>query len=661
MKSDDRELGMGRAISRRDFVHGAAAATAATAVAATAGGAAAQALAQAATAGGGRRYPPLLTGLRGFHPGSFEPVHALAWAGQSPPAAESTGEVYDLVVVGAGLSGLAAAYYYRKKAGPTAKILILDNLDGFGGHAQRNEFEYGGKRLIANAGSAYIVSPSDWSAEAKSILQDLGIAKGHPSDRTDASVFRDRRMGGAVFFPKEVYGRDKLVKGDLRRPTRQFLAQTPMSARLRADVDKLMNGKTDYLAGKSAEEKVAALRSMSYRDYLLNVVGVSTEALPFVQGVWCLSPDTCTAWFAFFRHKPGFEGLGLTRPDKSPESEEARADDYTLPGGNSDVARLIVRALIPDALPNGDFIELADARTDYAVLDRPTNATRIRSNSIVYNVRHLGRAPHVLEPDHREVQISYLNNGRTLSVKAAHVVMACMNNVVPFICPDIPDLQKAALRTAVRAANQATNVLFRNWRAFEEAGVTGVTAPNSFFGRMGLSSARYFGRTTPSTAPDQPIIVSFSTGGNSGILSNPYMVRALCGDATPEPGTPPDDQYRVVRQGLLQAPFEVFERHVREQSARMLAGTSFDPARDVVAISVNRWPHGFATGLNELFDKDIEPGTPAPTVIARQKFGRIAIANTDAGGVSTMQTAFDQAWRAVTDLEPRAYGFYEHI
>jgi spermidine dehydrogenase len=122
-----------------------------------------------------------------------------------------------------------------------------------------------------------------------------------------------------------------------------------------------------------------------------------------------------------------------------------------------------------------------------------------------------------------------------------------------------------------------------------------------------------------------------------------------------------DDQFRAVRQGLLQTPFDVFERNVRQQSARILAGTSFDPARDIVAITVNRWPHGFATGLNELFDKPLEPGAFPPTVIARQKFGRIAIANSDAGGVSTMQTAFDQAWRAIDDLDSRVFGFYEQI
>lgn len=659
MNAYDRALGMGRAISRRDFVHGASAVAAAATLAGGAGRAMAQSAAYAPPAAAA--YPPLRTGMRGFHPGSFEPIHALAWSGEGPPEAEATGEVYDLVIVGGGLSGLASAYFYRKKAGPSARILILDNLQGVGGHAQRNEFEYEGKTLYANAGSAYLVSPSDWSAEAKSVIQDLGVAKGDPRDRSDRELFRRLGMGGGVLFPKEEFGVDKVVRGGLGNPDAAFLEQTPLSPRLKADLVKLMTDRTDHMAGQTPEQKIAALQGMSYRDYLLNVVSLSPEALVFVKGAWAMGLDTCTAWFAFFRHRPGFEGLGLERPDKSPESEEARADDFTMPGGNSDVARLIIRALIPDALPAGDFIDVADKRLDYSVLDRETNSTRIRSSSIVYNVRHLGRAPHVLETDGREVQISYLNDGKTYSVKAANVVMACMHNVIPHICPEMPDVQKVAMQTAVRAANLSVNVLFRDWRAFESAKLNSVSSPWTFYGSMGLSSPRHFGGVTPSTDPSQPIIASFGSGGNSGILSNPVLVKALCGENTPEVGTPNDDQYRAVRQGLLATPFETFERGVRDLSARALAGTDFDPARDIVAISVNRWSHGFATGRNALFDEPLEPGAFPPPVIARQKFGRIAIANTDAGGVSTAQTAFDQAYRAINDLEPRAYGFYEAI
>lgn len=662
MTNDDRSLGMGMQISRRDFIHGASAAAGAAAMAGMLPGAAFAATGSSYAPAAAAAYPPLRTGLRGLHPGSFEPVHALAWAGQEPPAGESTGEVYDLVVVGGGLSGLAAAYYFRKAAGAEAKILILDNLQGVGGHAQRNEFEYEGKVLYANAGSSYMVGPSSWSREARSILDELGaIKRGDPRDKSDREMFSRHSMGSAAFFPSDVFGEDRLVKGNMGSPTAEFLAATPMSARMRADVDKLMNGKGDYLAGKTADEKVALLQTTSYRDYLLNHVGMAEESLAVQKGSWAMGLDTCTAWFAFFRHAPGFEGLGLTRPEHSPEGAEHRADDYTLPGGNSDVARLIIRSLIPDALPAGDVIEIADKRMDYTVLDRPSNATRIRQGSIVYSARHLGRAPRVLETDGREVEVSYLNDGRAYTVKAGNVVMACMNNVIPSLCPDMPETQKVALRKAVRCANLAVNVLYRNWEAFAQAGVSRVTSPWSFYGSMGLSGGRSFGGVTPPQSPSEPIIGNFGTGGNSGMLSNRILIEKLCGNAAPPIGTNNDEQYRAVRRALLATPFETFEREIRDLATRSLAGTSFDPARDIVAITVNRWAHGFATGLNDMFDPALEPGELRPNEIARRPFGRIAIANTDAGGVSTMQTAFDQAYRAVNELQQRAYGFYDHI
>jgi spermidine dehydrogenase len=238
--------------------------------------------------------------------------------------------------------------------------------------------------------------------------------------------------------------------------------------------------------------------------------------------------------------------------------------------------------------------------------------------------------------------------------------MACMNNIVPYLCSEMPDAQKKALHTAVRAANQQTNVLFRNWQAFAKLGINRVTCPNSFYGSFGMGAPELVGAMQPVRDPSEPILVSFGTAGNSGLMSNPTMVSELCSGHPPAPGTNGKDQFRAVRRGLLQTPFSTFERAVRTQAARALSGTDFDPARDIVAITVNRWPHGFATGRNILFDSE-DPNELSPTIHAKQKFGRITICNSDAGGQSLANAAIAEAWRAVSELEPRAYGYYEAI
>ncbi|MBC2667151.1 NAD(P)-binding protein [Novosphingobium flavum] len=658
----DKDLGMGRLIQRRDFIQGVAvgvggaAAASASPVMAKAGS---SAFANSDGPVSAANYPPMRTGMRGQHPGAFEGAHALR-DGQGFPGAVDTGERYDLVVVGGGLSGLAAAYFFRKRAGPNAKILILDNHDDFGGHAKRNEFVYNGKQLLANGGSSYLVSPSRWTYESISLIRELGIGRGHPSDRVDGNIYRSLGMQSSTFFRKQVYGKDKLLLGGTpTSPTPEWLAQTPFSQRVRDDLLRITTAKIDYMSGMSAAEKTAKLQAMSYRDYLLNVAKVHPDVVPLMQGMWCLGADMGTAWFAFFRMRPGFQGLGLELPLLSPESEEHKADDFVMPAGNSDVARLIVRALIPDALAPGDFAAVETKRVNYAALDRE-QPTRIRLSSIAIKVRHVGTAGRLFDPDNSECEVTYMNGGKASLVHGKNVIMACMNNIVPYLIPELPEEQKTALHAAVRAVNQETNVLFRNWEAFARLKTNSIAFPGTFYGRMSLPSPRYFGDLVPSRVPSEPIVVSFGTGANSGVCSNTTMLSELTGGNPPEPGTPADDQFRMARAGLLQTPFEHFERAVRSQAAAALSGTGFDPARDILAITVNRWAHGFTTGRNQLFEAD-QVGKTSPTEIARAPYGRITIANADAGGVSTAGTAIDEAFRAVRELEQRQLGFYEQI
>lgn len=658
--NDDGNANGAKGMSRRHFVGSMAAAGAAAGVAgSSAAGARSPAILSRAAGDFGpqtaENYPPLRYGMRGDHPGSFPSAHSLR-DGNDAPEGESTGEIYDLVIVGAGISGISAAWYYRERAGNDARILILDNHDDFGGHAKRNEFVYGGMQFLYPGGSSYMVDTRTWPHEATRLIKHLGIEAGHPGDIHHEGLYESYGMKPAAYFREETFGKGELVHGGtIGAPTGDFLDRTPLPARVKADLDRLHNGTIDYMPGLSTEEKIAKLREISYGDYLRDYVKIDPETMPFVDGAWCLSKDTTTAWFAHFRARPGFAGLGVERPHGSPESAEYAKGDYGTPGGNHSICRLIVRELIPDALPAGDFVAVESERTDYSTLDRPGQPTRIRLNSTVVRAKHVGSAPHQFEPDLREVDVTYVKDGRALKVRAKDVIMAGFNNMIPYICPEIPQFQKDALRKSVRSINLQTPVLLRNWEAFERMKVSYIDFPTNYMRALALAKPRSFGKMKASMRPDQPILVMawFSHG-----IANETFAKEVFGGEMPEPGTPVRDQERMARMGLFNTPLERFTEEIGNCMNAALSPGGFDAERDIIAVAHNRWGHGYALGENALFDDLAQ--TPA-YVVGRKQFGHIAIANSDASGIDNAQTAMEEAARAVRELEPRMYGYYGTI
>jgi spermidine dehydrogenase len=615
-------------ITRRDFLNGAALTVAAGLTPA------AQIEAQS------WRYPPARTGLRGHHKGSFEVAHVLArqpetFAADGLPAEEA----YDLVVVGGGISGLSAAWFYRR-SNPSARILILDNHDDFGGHAKRNEFTLEGRRYIGYGGSQSLQSPNSlFSPVAKGLLKDLGIDIKAFERAFDRSLYPSLGLSRGVFFSREAFGRDVLVAGEPPRPnadetTRrlanakpiaEFVSEFPLSDVGKAQLLALYAGTSDPLTGRTVEDKRKLLKRTSYREYLTNVLGCGEEVANCFQGrtlgFFGLGCDAVPAAEARDLGYPGFAGLNL--PDGgNPAWSEPYI--YHFPDGNAAIARLLVRSLVPDAAPGDDMRDIVFAPFDYRKLDRKGQNVRIRLDSTCVRVRN----------DGSKVQVAYVRRGGIHLVEAKHAVLACFHMIIPHLMPDLPASQRTALSRNVKTPIVYTNVLVRNWQAFVNLKVSAISAPMSFHHLVSLDFPVGLGGYLNPRDPREPIVLHLAHVPGS-----------------PNQGLDARAQFRIGQRRLLVMTFRDFERRIRDDLDRMLGPGGFSSERDIAAITVNRWTHGYSYVANSLYDPDDYEDTVLR--LARQPVGRVAIANTDAGGDAWVHFAIDQAHRAVGELLQR--------
>ena len=637
-KKLDRELGMGRRIARRDVLQGMT-------IGVVMGGLAPE-LAQAAEAEAQSLqgyYPPGRLGMRGSHPGSFEAAHQLRdgdfWNHAS--SLIDTGENYDLVVVGGGISGLSAAWFYRV-ARPGAKILIIENHDDFGGHAKRNEFHINGRTELINGGTLEISSPYPYSAVAGGLLKALNVEPAKLR-RECEDPFVNNKLKLGVFFDREAFGTDRLVRLDAEglghatpKAWQDFVAQSPLSDAVKHSVLKIETGREDYYPDLTGDQKKDRLSRISYKDYLLQIVRADPGVMPLYQhrsdGWWGCGIDAVSALDCWGMQYPGFDGLkiepggpSLKRMGYTPAgyATTGGSESFHFPDGNASIARLLVRALVPGSISGSNARDIVTARADYSKLDQPQNGVRIRLNNLVVRARNAGKG----------VEVAYTassGGGKVYRLRAKHCVLANWNAVIPFLVPELPEAQKAALYEIVKAPLVYTNVALRDWTSFHKLGMKYIYAPGSYHSDIALNAAVNIGSYASPRTPDQPMLIR--------------MQRAPA-----SPGLSEYDQNRAGRMELLRTPFETFERNIRDQLARTLGPAGFDPVRDIEGIMVNRWPHGYAPEYNSLWDKGFD-ADHTPNLLARKRFGAIAIANSDAGFAAYTDSAIDQAHRAVSEL-----------
>ena len=519
-----------------------------------------------------------------------------------PDDATDTGEEFDLVVVGGGFAGLSATYHFHR-LNPSGRALILDNHPIFGGEAKRNDFEVNGVHVSGPQGSNDTSIP-----EATGEPDDYFTALNIPRDFQYAEP---RGSAAGMRIPVDNYEYIQWIEGNydvghffrgaqqpwVKDVWKTGLASTPWPRDLQR---AFARARTVEVDGEADEDKLRWLDSMTMKAYYEDELGLPPEVTsyydPIMASIIGLGCDAISAYWGLHFDMPGF-----TKAD--------RYDDpslVSLPGGNAGIARHFVKSLAPGAISGSSFEDVLFGKIAFGELDRDGNPVRIRLNSTAVRVEHDG-AP----GDAQRVVVDFVQDGRQFSLKAKTVVMASGGWVNRRVVKDLPHEYHSAYEAFAHSPVLVANVALTNWRFLERLGVSAALWSGGFGFTCNIRRPMIVGGRSQPLHPDEPIVLTFYV---------PIY----------KPGLPRKEQGVVGRVELLGTSFAGYERQIREQMTAMFSDGGFDPASDIAGIILNRWGHAYVNpGPGFMFGTK---GTPAPSDVIRQPFGRIAIGHSELRG-----------------------------
>jgi len=616
---DDR-LGMNESISRRDFLNGALVAGAGILLRGQLP--ATDSLADAWNGYGGigdyrhsngNTYD-VLTTAHAMRDGKFE---------RSIASAIDTGEMYDLVSVGGGISGLAAAVFFQKNKG--GRCLVLDNHPIFGGEAKRNEFRVDGHTLVAHQASAIYLVPQKGGYTDR-VYDLIGMDRRaldyqqwrgpSPEMPLGQSPYEEPRNYGFYFGPQ--FGKRPGVW--VIDPWGRKLEGAPLSDAVKAELMRWRTIDDDGPRPQTEGDAVSRqLDAITLEDHLMARHHISRDTVrdflsPVEGGGYGLGPDALSAYCAY------------AIETEFPGDCDTTLGDQMFPDGNSGFARLMVKTLIPDAFAGPRTVEAVwRNRVHFDALDRARQPTRIRLSATVVRVEHAGdpaSAPHVV--------ITYVKGKRLFRVRARSVVMAGGNWTSKHIVRDLPVSHREAYAQFYRSPCLMANVAVRNWRFLYKMGMSGCRWFEGLGNYLSVRKMAVIGNDSRSIGPDSPTVLT---------------IKVLFA----QPGLPIGEQGSRGRAQLLGTSFAQYERAFREQLGDMFAPGGFDPRRDIAGIILNRWGHAYVNPQPGFFFG--VDGKPAPRDILRDRpHGRIAFANTDLAGAMDHRNSIREADRAVRQL-----------